>query len=371
MLPDIGLDTVSFIESHYVKERGLSSEKTVDFLKHNYLNHGKLGNKCSQGGLYPPADILNAPESTSQKPDILVLDVGLSASTPSTTSGQILRISADGRLDQTILKDQCLPDGLAVESSCDRMFWTCMGIPGKSDGAVYSAKLDGSDIMTLVAPGTVNTPKQLALDPAAQKIYFCDREGCRVYRCAFDGSDLEILVDNINPDLTSEESVSDWCVGIAVSPAMGKFFWTQKGPSKGGKGRIFCADITLPKGQASDSRHAQCILDELPEPIDLEIDEESRTLYWTDRGEIPWGNSLNKISLDDTGLPLPADSGKYKIITRGLNEAIGLNLDTINSQIYLTDLGGSVYRCDLDGNNKERVYSEDHRAFTGIALLRH
>lgn len=51
---DVGLDTVAFIEEHYVKERGLSGEKTVDFLKENYLEKGKLGSKCEKGGLYPP-----------------------------------------------------------------------------------------------------------------------------------------------------------------------------------------------------------------------------------------------------------------------------------------------------------------------------
>ncbi|KAJ6008620.1 hypothetical protein N7499_001329 [Penicillium canescens] len=371
MMDNVGLDTVAFIESHYVAERGLSPEKTVGFLKTNYLDQGKLGTKCSQGGLYAPSDKSTATKVNSRDPDILVLDLGLSASTPSTTSGQILKVTADGMLHETILKDQSLPDGLAVDPACGRMFWTCMGVPGKYDGAVYSAKLDGSDIMTLVAPGVVNTPKQLAIDHAAQQVYFCDREGCRVYRCGFDGSNLDVLIDNIAHDLTSEVSVSDWCVGIAVSPRLGKFYWTQKGPSKGGKGRIFCADITTPKGRPGGLRDdTQCILSDLPEPIDLEVDENSRTLYWTDRGEIPWGNSLNKISLDGTGLPLSAESPRiYQTITRGLNEAIGLKLDMINSHIYLTDLGGSIYRCDLDGNHKEQIYYEDHRAFTGITLL--
>lgn len=52
---DVGLDTVAFIEEHYVKERGLSGEKTVDFLREKYLGKGRLGSKCEKGGLYPPA----------------------------------------------------------------------------------------------------------------------------------------------------------------------------------------------------------------------------------------------------------------------------------------------------------------------------
>lgn len=367
----IGLDTVAFIESHYVDEFQLSPAKTVDFLRRNYLDHGKLGTKSSKGGLYAPTDSSNAANGISKTPEILVLDLGLSAATPSLTSGEILSFTADGKLQKAILKDQSLPDGLAIDPACGRMFWTCMGVPGKPDGAVYSANLDGTDIQTIVAPGAVNTPKQLTVDSTAQKVYFCDREGCRVYRCAFNGSDLEVLVDNTSRSLPPEEKVSGWCVGVAVSPNLGKFYWSQKGPSKGGKGRIFSADITTPKGQPAATRDdAQCILSDLPEPIDIEVDETSRTLYWTDRGEIPFGNSLNRIRLDECGNPVPVNSPqKYEIITRHLKEAIGLKLDPYNSHIYLTDLGGTIYRCDLDGNNKEKIYSDDHRAFTGVTLL--
>ncbi|GLA38509.1 hypothetical protein AnigIFM63309_005806 [Aspergillus niger] len=56
MMDAVGLDTVAFIEKHYVAERGLDTEKTVDFLQTNYLSQGKLGNKSSKGGLYSPAE---------------------------------------------------------------------------------------------------------------------------------------------------------------------------------------------------------------------------------------------------------------------------------------------------------------------------
>ncbi|XP_014557022.1 hypothetical protein COCVIDRAFT_15602 [Bipolaris victoriae FI3] len=48
----VGLDTVALIEGHYVAERGLPSSH-VDFLKAEYLDKGKLGNKSAKGGLFP------------------------------------------------------------------------------------------------------------------------------------------------------------------------------------------------------------------------------------------------------------------------------------------------------------------------------
>ena len=52
MMDAVGLDTVAFIEQHYVQERGLSPEKTVDYLESNFISKGKLGAKSEKGGLY-------------------------------------------------------------------------------------------------------------------------------------------------------------------------------------------------------------------------------------------------------------------------------------------------------------------------------
>lgn len=369
----VGLDTVAFIEEHYIAELGLSPEKTVDFLKKNYLDHGKLGAKCAKGGLYPPSSTQAIVKNgVLSEPKLLVLDVGLSAAEPTMSSGQILQFGLDGKPPKVLVQNQPLPDGIGIDQPGGRMFWTNMGYPGKPDGSVCSANLDGSDVCTILTPGTVNTPKQLAVESASKKLYFCDREGLSVFRCNFDGSDLERLIQNGSSE--NEEDMRDatnWCVGIAVSPKLGKFYWSQKGPSKGNKGRILCANIATPKGQSAPSRDdVQCLAEGLPEPVDLEVDGESCTLYWTDRGEIPFGNSLNRLKLDKAGLAAKtASSGGHEVLTRHFKEGVGLKLDTKNRRIYVTDLGGRIYQCDVDGKNKTVIYSDDYRAFTGITLL--
>jgi hypothetical protein len=255
------------------------------------------------------------------------------------------------------------------------MFWTCMGDPGASDGELFSARTDGSDVRTIVSAGTINTPKQISLDAAAQKVYFCDREGCTVYRCDYDGSHLETLVQKGATASVKADPANaiNWCVGIAVSPARGKFYWTQKGPSKGEKGRIFCANLEMPEGCSAESRSdVKCILYGLPEPIDLELDEANSRLYWTDRGELPWGNSLNRVDLNNEGLPareVAMGLPKSFVIARRFNEAIGLKIDAARDKVYVADLGGSIYSCDLDGGNKTKIFSDDKHSFTGIALI--
>jgi hypothetical protein len=79
------------------------------------------------------------------------------------------------------------------------------------------------------------------------------------------------------------------------------------------------------------------IFKDLPEPIDLEIDLASRTIYWTDRRDPPLGNTVNPAPMDVSAGDAP------RVLLGGLQEAIGLVLDLTNRQIFFTDLGGSLY----------------------------
>lgn len=384
-MDQVGLDTVAFIEGHYIAERGLSSTHTTDFLKRNYLDQGKLGNKSDKGGLYPSkskalitdeaTDEHTAFESDFTNRTLLVLDAGISAPEPGAGAGAILQLSTNGSVPKTILSGQALPDGIAIDHAKKRMFWTCMGVPAEQDGAIYSANLDGSDQHTVIDSGKINTPKQITLDTSADKIYFCDREGCTVYRCSYDGSDLEVLARNGGTAsyTTGQANAMNWCVGIAVSRSHEKIYWSQKGPSKGGRGRIFSAAIDMPEGKTAETREdVECILYGLPEPIDLEVDEVNGKLYWTDRGELPWGNTLSCVDLDKQGKPVleePTVLPRHFVISRSFHEAIGLQVDAEGGRVYVSDLGGGMYVCDLDGNNKRTIWQDESRAFTGLALL--
>lgn len=339
----------------------------VDFLEREYLSLQKLGNKSANGGLYPLLKDEASATRSSPLPRILALDVGLSGDSPFSKAGEIVELAPDGRL-KTLVRDQAMPDGLAVDIVSSRMLWTCMGEFGEVDGAVYSADLDGANMKTVISPGLVDTPKQLVIDQSTEMLYFCDREGLSVYRCGYDGSNLQQLVDNNRNEAGTEakaNSVSGWCVGIAVSQTLNKLFWTQKGPPKGGKGRIFSADLPPTSDRRSPVSNISCLLDNLPEPIDLEYDEGSRTLYWTDRGEVPYGNSLNRVRLSETGCV----SGDHELLARHFHEAIGLKLDVFRKQIYITDLGGSIYCYSMDEQTKKVLYTNEQRAFTGVTTI--
>ncbi|KAK2008911.1 3-hydroxyacyl-CoA dehydrogenase [Colletotrichum eremochloae] len=353
LMDDVGLDTVAFIEEHYVQERGLCPENTVDFLQREYLSKGKLGTKSAKGGLYP------------HLPKIVALDLALANPDGWTTSGQVLQLSSNGDVERVLADRQHAPYSIDIDKESRRMFWTCMGTPGKPDGAVFSANLDGSDVRSLFAPGTVMTPKQLVVEPASRKIYFCDGEGMRVYRANLDGSGLEALI--VGSRYASDPASG--YVGVSVAPTLGKFYWTQTDVNKTGQGRIFCANIDMPAGATAEMRDdVACLLDNLPGPLVLQVDEETCTIFWTDRGETSGGNSLNRASIDPkTGL---LGVEKYEMLAGHLDQTIAVNLDRENGHVYFSDLEGSIYRCNVDGTDKKRILSDYERNFAGILVLR-
>src|SRR5499433_2718675 len=97
---------------------------------------------------------------------------------------------------------------------------------------------------------------------------------------------------------------------------------------------------------------------QLPEPIDLEFDLANRVLYWTDRGDPPRGNTVNRAPIDKKAVP--------EILITHLMEGIGIALDVPGNRMFVTDFAGSLYSADLDGK-KERNFLYAQGNLTGIA----
>jgi len=268
-------------------------------------------------------------------------------------AGRILSAKPDGSDLKTIVSEgRKLPDGIVVDAEAGHIYWTNMGSLKANDGSIDRADLDGSHITSIVPPGGTFTPKQLQLDKKNGKLYWCDREGMRVVRCNLDGSNIETLVDTSQGDSRPGPDATKWCVGIALDVEGGKLYWTQKGSDNAGQGRIFRANLEIPKGQTPAHRNdIELLYENLPEPIDLDLDIANRTLYWTDRGDPPRGNSVNRA-------PMDVVSGKNiapEIVVHDLMEGIGLFLDLKGGRMFFADFGGSVYSANLDGSNKKML----------------
>jgi DNA-binding beta-propeller fold protein YncE len=283
----------------------------------------------------------------------------------SASSGQVFSANPDGSdLKVIVSEGRRLPDGIVVDTAAGHLYWTNMGNPSANDGSIERANLDGSNLTHIVPPGGTFTPKQLQLDEKNRKLYWCDREGMRVMRANLDGSNIETLVDTSEGDARPGKEIRKWCVGIVLDVDAGKLYWTQKGSDNAGDGRIFRVNLEIPKGQTPANRKdIELLYENLPEPIDLELDLANRLIYWTDRGDPPRGNTVNRAPMD------PAQgNGKREpeIVFDHLMEGIGIALDLKRSRMFLTDLGGSIYSANLDGSNKKTVLAAEGN-LTGIA----
>jgi sugar lactone lactonase YvrE len=274
------------------------------------------------------------------------------------SGGRVHSVSPDGSDRRTIVTDARIPDGIAVDPEAGHVYWTNMGSIGVDDGSIERVDLDGGNRTVIVPQGITHTPKQIHLDEESRTLYWCDREGMRVMRASVDGSQVETLVQTGRGDEDRRDQTR-WCVGVTVDPKRRKIYWSQKGPDNAGLGRIFRAGLDIPQGESATSRgDVELLFDALPEPIDLELDLTSRLLYWTDRGDPPRGNTVNRAPIDENAVP--------EIVVTHLMEGIGIALDVRGNRMFVTDLAGTVYTADLDGKNKRGVlYAQGN--LTGIA----
>jgi hypothetical protein len=273
---------------------------------------------------------------------------------------RIHSMNLDGSDKKTIVTDCRLPDGIAVDAQAGHIYWTNMGVPNLNDGSIERADIDGKNRKVIVPQGATFTPKQIHLDKKNGKLYWCDREGMRVMRSNLDGSQIETLVEAGRGDVDRRDQTR-WCVGITIDPVRRQLYWTQKGPDKGGLGRIFRANVEIPQGgNAANRSDIEVLFERLPEPIDLELDLQNRVLYWTDRGDPPRGNTVNRASID-------AKPEAPEIVVTHLMEGIGIALDVPGNRMFVTDFAGSVYSADLDGKN-ERNFLYAQGNLTGIAF---
>jgi DNA-binding beta-propeller fold protein YncE len=288
---------------------------------------------------------------------IIFLDLG---------AGRVLSANPDGSDLKTLVSEgRKLPDGLAVDVAAGHLYWTNMGNPKANDGTLFRSDLDGGNLTTIISPGGTFTPKQLQIDKPNGKLYWSDREGMRVMRANLDGSDIETLVDTSKGDSRPGVDATKWCVGIAIDADAGKLYWSQKGGDNAGEGSILRASLDIPRGQSpTDRKDIELLYDKLPEPIDLDLDFRSRLLYWTDRGDPPRGNTVNRAPLDAPRGERPAP----EIVFSHLMEAIGLALDPKHGRMFITDFGGSVYSANLDGSDQRTLLIAEGN-LTGIAYV--
>jgi hypothetical protein len=294
--------------------------------------------------------------------ELLVLNAG---------KAELQAVSLDGSRVRTLVSGLVeLPDGIAVDQLRGHVYWTNMGAPDpdsvrpgeyayQRNGSLERADLDGGNRVTVVPRGAFTAGKQLTADFERGVLYWCDREGMQVLRCNLDGSGLRALVVSA-VGAEAARDARNHPVGIAIDVDRRLLYWTQKGAPNGGEGRIFRGPLDPSVGaMVPDGDDVELLWKDLPEPIDLHLLDGGATLVWTDRGDEPQGNTLNRA-------PVQPTVGTPEIISRRYHEAIGL-VAVSRSEFYVTDLSGSIRHVNLStGVDTELVNLGS--GLTGIAL---
>lgn len=295
--------------------------------------------------------------------DLVVLNLATRAMQVVSLDGAQVRTLVDG-LDET-------PDGVVVDPERGHIYWTNMGtpdpgaVPGTEpsfftrNGSIERVDFDGGNRCTIVPRGTFTTGKQLTADFADGKLYWCDREGMQVLRCDLDGSNLQtLIVAGIGEDAARDPR--NHPVGVAVDPIRRLLYWSQKGAPNAGQGRIFRAPLDIPPGRsATDRADVELLWANLPEPIDLHLDS-GGMLLWTDRGDPPDGNTLNRARVQP-------EIGPHEIVSRGYQEAIGL-ATTDGVTYYVGDLAGGHIRAVNLTDGIEHELTTLGPGLTGLAV---
>lgn len=279
---------------------------------------------------------------------------------------KIVAVDEDTGKTRTIVEETGSgPDGIAVHGGY--IYYSTMGAaqPAENepdgdysspDGGVHRVPFNGTEatgpVEHVLAPDDAHftTGKQLVFYDGA--LYVSDREGHKVVRINnVDGDLSDVEVET----LVATDPEGGWettPVGVCVHDDT--LYWTQKGPRKGGKGRIFA--VPLERIDPAQPKAWLPAVENLPEPIDLTVVGEH--LYWTDRGAEPDGNSLNRASLNNLR--------EVEVIHRGFKEAIGLVED--EGAIFVSDLNGEIRVVFPETGEYETITSLG-TPVTGLALI--
>ncbi|CAE7654340.1 Lrp4 [Symbiodinium microadriaticum] len=256
------------------------------------------------------------------------------------------------------------------------------------------ANLDGTDREVLLSG--LGHPNSLAVDDLRQKLYFSESDDTsdRIMRCNLDGSNLEEVVSGVHVQ------------GIATD-ADGKVYWTdvtssqiQRSAFNGSDIEVLVSDLQEPAGLALDSKAGriywadQCgyentariqsagldgsgvaTLHNASHPMHVALDSDGQ-LYWTDAGSFeirrckPDGSSA-EVLYNKTVVLLPNSQPSNKPVQQltGLLDPQGIAVDSVAGKVYWTQLGtqyktrggpsvqrnSKLQRANLDGSEIETL----------------
>ena len=128
----------------------------------------------------------------------------------SNRTDKVSRANPDGSNVEDLVIGMGYLDGLALDVSGGKMYWT-----DSAASKVSRANLDGSNVEDLVR---ASRPRGIDLDASAGKMYWTDSSWEKIFRANLDGSNIEDVVTGLGV----------WVRGFALDVSRGRMYWTDR-----------------------------------------------------------------------------------------------------------------------------------------------
>ena len=217
----------------------------------------------------------------------------------------------------TLFGSEGAPCGVAIDPAAEKIYWANF-----SSGTIRVANLDGSGTASTLY-GSESGACGVAIDPAAGKIYWASYSSGTIRVANLDGSGTASTLYG------SEDGPS----GVAIDPASGKIYWTNQVGTTG-----------VRVGNLNGSGTASTLFGGEANPIGVAIDPAASKIYWADLGSCCSGpGTIRAGNLDG--------SGTASTLYGGETAPAGVAIDPAANKIYWANFGSGAIRVgNLNGS---------------------
>ena len=174
--------------------------------------------------------------------------------------------------------------GVALHPSERKLYWT-RGDEFTEEGLIERTAVDSVSVEEIARQTATRRLGGLAIDPIASRIYWTVYEfggiGTGSIQCAdLDGQNVTALVTGL-----------DEPHDVALDLAAQKIYWTDVGPPPYFSGKIRRADL-------ANGQNAEDVVISLSIPLGIDVDSEAAKVYWAEQGI----GAVRRANLDGTNL---------------------------------------------------------------------
>ncbi|MEX2169873.1 MAG: hypothetical protein WD851_11230 [Pirellulales bacterium] len=262
---------------------------------------------------------------------------------------QVSRINLNGSAFDTVIAFPAIvdPRALAIDRLSGRAYYS-------SGSTLQRAYFDGSGQEPL-GPSGGSVPTDIALDVAADKMYWSVDGTVGVKRAALDGTGATTLVSqSLLDSLIGHDPLvrADDVSGIALDITGGRVYWANGS-------RLNSMPLSGVVAAGDAMHHFE--LSGAGDINKIKLDLDSSLVYWTNNG----GSVVQSAALDG--------AGQTTLVSRGFGRPAGLDIDLSGGKLYFGDtLGtggrGQILRANLDGTDLEVIYDSGSTLFAPLDL---